>query len=397
MRRAGSAGFAVALAAAVALLAAAGGARAAAPDTAPPDTALARALARPAEWDTLYAGLPEAARFTYLIGFRYNRVDGPTPGAGLAFLTGDSPDPILFARYRHAFSRDRGLFAAGFEERLGSRPLVTLGGSVYRETATEDGWITGEVENTIFALFARTDYRDHYEAEGGRAHAAWNPGSDFSLRLEARAEEHRSLRTRTRVAAFGRDDFFRPNPPVERGNDRAYAITARIGPATLPARGGTQGEIAWERSGDPLSSDFDYGRFRGAVRTLARLGPRLDFRARAIAGSTRDGALPAQKVWHLGGIGTLRGHDYKAFHGDQFVLANAEQYFRMRKKNLYGFLFLDWGAAWFGTGNLDRQKPALDGGAGIRLGEGPASIHVAKNLRDGGRPLLFGVRLGGTF
>jgi len=400
-----SAGLAAALAAVAALVAGAASARetapapvtapAPAPVSAPPDTARAPGL--PAEWDTLYTGLPEEARLKYIVGFRYNRVDGAAPVVGLAIVADDMPEPILYARYRYAFARERGLFAFGFEERLGRRPLLAIGGDIYRETANEDDWITGELENTLFALFARTDYRDHYEAEGGRAHVTWNPGSDFSLRLDVRAEEHRPLETSTDFAVFGDDDTFRPNPAAERGNDRAYAITARLGPAEIPARGGTRGEVSWERSGDPLVSDFDYGRVRAVAHTKARLGPRLDFRARAIGGSTVDGALPSQKVWRLGGIGTLRGHDFKVYSGDQFLLANAEQYVRLRKRNIYGFAFLDWGAAWFGTGNLERQKPALDGGLGIRLGEGPVSLHVAKNLRDGGTPLLVGVRLGGRF
>jgi hemolysin activation/secretion protein len=165
----------------------------------------------------------------------------------------------------------------------------------------------------------------------------------------------------------------------------------------LPVRGGTKGEVSWERSGDPLTSDFDYGRLRASAHTLQRLGPRLDLRARALLGSTREGALPPQTVWYLGGIGTLRGHEFKEFAGDQFFLLNAEQYCRIRKRSLFVFAFLDCGAAWFGSGNWDRQRPALDGGVGIRLGEGPLSLHVARDLRDGAAPVLCGVRLGGSF
>jgi hypothetical protein len=361
----------------------------------PADTA--RVVRRPAEWDTVSAGLPEEARLAYVVGFRYNRVDGPAPTVGLCVERGEDPEPLILVAYTHAFSRERGLFEARIDEGLGARPLVALGGRVYRRTASEDEWIVGEMENTLFALFARADYRDYYEAEGGRAHLGINPGRDFGLRLEVRAEEQRPLRTRTRVSAFGKEDTFQPNPPIERGNDRAWMLTARFGPAKLPPRGGTQGDLSWERSGDPLTSDFDYGRLRASAHTLQRLGPRLDFRARAFLGSTREGALPPQKVWHLGGIGTLRGHEYKEFSGDQFFLLNAEQYCRVRKKSVYLFAFLDCGAAWFGSGNLDRQKPALDGGVGLRLAEGPISFHVAKDLRESGSPVLIGVRLGGSF
>ncbi len=369
------------------------------PATAPADSAARPAppaVRRPAEWDTLPGGLPEEARFRPIVGFRYNRVDGPAPTLGAAFETARAPAPVLYASYTHAFSRERGLYEAGFEERIGDRPLASAGGSLYRRTATEDAWIVGETENTLFALFARTDYRDYYEAEGASGHAEWRPGSDVAVRAAVRIEWETPLRTRTRVSAFGREDSFRPNPPIERGNDRAYALTARIGPETLPARGGTHGEVTWERSGDPFHSDFDYGRIRAVLRTRVEVSPTQVLRARAIAGSTRQGTLPPHKIWYLGGIGTLRGHDYKELAGDQFFLANVE-YNRRVRKNLFGIALLDFGAAWFGSGNLDRQKPALDGGIGLRLGEGPIALTLARDLRRASAPIHVGVRLGGSF
>ena len=115
-----------------------------------------------------------------------------------------------------------------------------------------------------------------------------------------------------------------------------------------------------------------------------------------IGGSTVDGDLPPQKLWHVGGIGTLRGHEYKRFSGDQLLLANAE-YYLLARKNVWTFAFLDWGAAWFGRDNLSRQQFALDGGVGIRLGEGPIALTVARNLQRSDAPFLVGVRLGGSF
>jgi hypothetical protein len=350
---------------------------------------------RPAEWETLNT-LPEEARLRKIFRLRYNRVDGPAVTLGAAFQTGRGVAPVLFAEGTYAYSRDRGLYEAGFTLPFGDRPEFTLGGSGYRRTATEDDWIVPEGENTIFAFVARTDDRDYYEAVGGQAHAAWDPGSDFELRAGARLEKVRSLSTRTRVALFGKHPVFRPNPAVADGEDQAFTLQARIGPRELPARGGTSGEALYERSGNPLHGDFEYGRIRGSVRHRARLSPGLDFRARVVGGSTLTGALPPQKLWYAGGIGTLRGYDYKRFVGDQFFVLNAELYRRARK-NLWGFTFVDAGAAWFGRDNLSRQRPALDVGLGLRIADGPAAITVAKNVRDSDSKPLVGVRLGGIW
>jgi len=366
-----------------------------------PDSSFARdvplpAVVRPADWETLSTGLPEEARFRPIYGFRYNRVDGPTPTLGAAFQTGRSPAPVLFAQGTYAYSRERLLYEGGFTLPFGDRPLVSVGGTAYRKTATEDDWIVTPGENTIYALLARTDYQDYYETEGGKVRAAWSPGSDFELRGEARLETQRSLSTKTRVSLTGRHPVFRPNLPIQDGDDQAFLLGVRVGPAELPLRGGMHGEARYERSGDPLQGDFEYGRLRGAFRYETRLAPTRDFRARLVAGSTLTGTLPVQKLWYVGGIGTLRGHDFKSSAGDQFFVANAELYQRARK-NLYVFSFLDCGGAWFGSDNLSRQRPGLDAGLGLRIAEGPAAITIAKNLRDGDSKPRVGVRLGDTF
>ncbi len=354
------------------------------------------AVVRTADWETLSTGLPEEALFHPIYGLRYNRVDGPAPTLGAAFQTGKSPAPVLFAQGTYAYSRKRPLYEAGFTLPFGDRPLFSLGGTVYRKTATEDDWIVTSGENTIFALLARTDDRDYYEAEGGRVRGTWAPGSDFELTGDARVEKERSLSTRTRISLTGRHPVFRPNPAIQDGQDQAVLLGARIGPAELPYRGGLHGDALYERSGKTLHGDYEYGRLRGAIRYEARLAPTRDLRARLIAGSTLTGTLPVQKIWYVGGIGTLRGHDFKSSEGDQFFVANAELYQRARK-NLYLFTFLDCGAAWIGSDNLSRQKPGLDAGLGLRIAEGPAAITVAKNLRDGNSKPLVGVRLGDTF
>ncbi|MGE5176651.1 MAG: hypothetical protein ACM3JJ_09790, partial [Hyphomicrobiales bacterium] len=349
---------------AAALVAAALGASAARA-AAPPDSTAAPALApAAADWDTLSAGLPEQVVLTYGPRLAYDRVDGPFVGGDVGFKRQEDERPLMQVWLGYAFSRERGLGGADVEVPFGYRAVIHVGGHVYRRTASGDDWIVGGTENTFFALFARTDYRDWYEAEGGSAHATWDPGRDVSVRIGARVETQRSLRTRTRVAAFGKDDRFRPNPPIEDGVLGLWSASARIGPARIPPGGGTSGSLTLERAGDPVARDFRYTRLRAEARTTARLAPAHTVRARVIAGSTRDGVLPSQTVWHVGGIGTLRALDYKAFAGDQFFLANVE-YYVLARKNLYPMAFVDWGAAWFGRDNLSRQKPGLDAGVGL--------------------------------
>ncbi len=369
---------------------------AALPDSAAASSPAPQTTFVPADWETLSAGLPEAARVGPVVRLRYNRVDGAAVQLGGKVSSEREPRPLLYAAAGYAFARERFLYDAGFEAPIGDPARFRVGGAVYRRTATEDGWIVGETENTFFALFAWTDYRDHFEAEGWEATVTWEPGADFALAAGVSMEDLRSLATEAHFSIFGEEDEFRPNPAIEDGEQGVLSLSARLGPSPVPSEGGTAGEITYESAGGVIDGDFEYGRVRGKIQTRTRLSPRQEARARVIGGSTVDGDLPSQKIWHLGGISTLRGHGYKKFNGDQFLLANVEYYF-LARKNVWTFAFLDWGAAWFGSDNLDRQQFSLDGGIGVRLGQGPIAVTAARNLQDSGAPILVGVRLGGSF
>lgn len=367
----------------------------AAPPTEPPSTA-ALPVKQPAEWETLAMGLPEEYRVAPLVGFRYNRVDGPTPTLGLAVRNEVDPVPLLRAEATYAISRERLLADFGFDVPLGHRRLVTVGASAYRRTASEDTWIVNEVENTVFALLSRKDYRDYYEAEGFEGHLLLEPGRDAGFFGGLRVEDQRPLEVETRVAAWGVDDLFRDNPAIVPGEEGSVWGGLRVGPPVIPAKGGSRVTVRYERAGSPIERDFEYGRVRIQGNLRQRLAPGQGFRARAVLGSTRTGALPPQKLWDLGGIGTLRGEPFKSQTGDQFYLATAE-YSYLFHKNLHALAFLDWGAAFFGKGSWNESSPALDGGVGIRIAEGPAMVTLARNLQRSDAPFLVGVRLGGTF
>jgi hypothetical protein len=359
------------------------------------DSAAAAIGFETAEWETL-ATIPDEALLRTIMNFRYNRVDGPAPTAGLAVRTERAPAPLIFAQATYAFSRERLLLEGGLEAPFGDPVRFRVGGTAYRRTATEDAWIVDEIENTIFALLARTDYRDYYEAEGFDARVIWEPGLDLSLRGDVRVEDHRSLANEANVSLTGDDDRFRENPPIDEGQDGVLSGTVRMGPARIVSDGGTHGSLTYERAGTPVNGDFEYGRVRGTVATRVRLSRRQDARARMVGGSTLTGSLPSQKIWHLGGISTLRGEDFKRFSGDQFLLANAE-YYVLARKNVWAFGFLDWGMAWFGKDNLSRQQFVLDGGIGVRIAEGPLAVTAARNLQRSDAAIRVGVRLGGTF
>ena len=57
--------------------------------------------------------------------------------------------------------------------------------------------------------------------------------------------------------------------------------------------------------------------------------------------------LPNQKLFYLGGIGTLRGYDYKEFSGTTVTMLNLEYLMKINKK-IGLTIFIDTGACWNG-------------------------------------------------
>src|SRR5437773_2914161 len=116
------------------------GAPALAGTAAPADSAAPAPGFRPADWETLYTGLPEATHLTPLVRIRYNRVDGPALHLGGAVVNERELRPLLYAAVGYAFSREGFLYDVGFDAPLGDRRRFRINGSAYRRTATEDGW-----------------------------------------------------------------------------------------------------------------------------------------------------------------------------------------------------------------------------------------------------------------
>lgn len=92
-------------------------------------------------------------------------------------------------------------------------------------------------------------------------------------------------------------------------------------------------------------------------------------------GGFGDRDLPSFAKYEIGGLGTIRGYDYKEFVGDTTLIFNIEYRFPLAD-NLQGVVFADWGNAWnFGeTIRFDGLK--FGRGFGIRFDTflGPISI-----------------------
>lgn len=95
---------------------------------------------------------------------------------------------------------------------------------------------------------------------------------------------------------------------------------------------------------------------------------------RAIAGFG-DSELPSFAKYEIGGLGTVRGYDYKEFEGDTSLVFNVEYRFPL-SDNLQGVVFVDWGNAWGFNESISIADLKFGKGFGIRFDTvlGPISI-----------------------
>jgi hypothetical protein len=291
--------------------------------------------------------------------FKYNRVDGATPYAGLRFDDHDSLLPSIWAVGGYAFESERWRYDIGLEQTLWrSRPLA-IGGSFYCRLASDDDWLLTDDENLIFTLLATEDFKDYYEAEGGSIYLAFKPLKTISLETRYRFEQTKWLDAHPQLwSLFGGDKQFKPNFNRVEADFRNKSIveidttvnaylSGRIEFNTRSAEDPFD-RSAWHFIGDiqwshpDLNSDFDYRRYTIALDRYQKIHRRVMLLMRGMYGGS-DGYLPMYKRFYLGGLGTLHGYKHKEFMGTRFWMANVEYRIDFPRTDLAASIFWDGG------------------------------------------------------
>ena len=258
--------------------------------------------------------------------------------------------------------------------------------------------IIGDGENSASAFFLHRDYRDWYEAEGGRAFLGLYTSPFLSLTAGVTIQDEASLANETDWSLFRQEADFRMNPFIPEGTYRGF--TASLAYDTRPegdgrwhprrsrrSWGGLEHyyRLSWERADAGLGGDFDLWRVTADLRTYFRLSPRQSLSARLLAGAgeaqdTPDGLLPAQRRYALGGLSTLRGHGFRSITGDRVALANLQYAFNVTRGS-QALVFVDAGTAW-NRGPLTDQRIPVDVGAGYRFDEEGITLLVGQNVNS---------------
>ena len=303
-------------------------------------------------------------------------------------------------------------YSVGIERPFFAGALLQIGGSIHDLTASDDKWRLGDLEQALVALTFRNTFRDYYRRKGYQLHAALRPFNQHEFLFAWRDDSHAALGNETNFGFFRDDHRFRDNAPAESGD-----IRAAVGAYTFDSRGldnqpperyrrhlldnlftewteADQGiRFEWRSEFAPaaLSHDFDFSRHIASLRGWWQPTSRRTVSGRVMAGLS-NGVLPTERLLTLGGIGTVRGYQFKEAAGDGMLLLNGEARQRFGRSPFAGLAFVDAGRV-FEPRPGSRHDWMTGVGVGLEIGEGsriefgwrvadiPGSLQVLFRLR----------------
>ena len=310
----------------------------------------------------LVVGLREpAGRFKIVpdLGERedwFSSVDGfaPSLGMGIAIFDHDRYNHTFVAGHlSYKFASERAGYALGFERPLFGATKLYVGGELHDLTASDDQWQASEIEAGLAAVGPRRSDRDYYRRRGVQINAALRPHPQIETVFAWRAERHDALSTATDFSLWNGDETFRPNVAAREGRLNAVVVGASADSHGFEREslessyrrhqlgtpfGDRLNAPDWKQDPRPIwrvdwtseisepgafGSDFDFRRHIVTGRSCILVSEHQTFGARAIRGWS-GGVLPPQRLFAIGGIGSVHGYEFKQASGDALSLINLE-------------------------------------------------------------------------
>lgn len=355
----------------------------------------------------------ETSLYRPIPAIRYNRVEGLVLGARFLPLEwGDWESAKIYGQAGYAFEMKKPRYEVGVEVR--PFPHVTddfdfkVGASYRRNTTTNDLWKINWLENSLSAMLFEYDYMDYFEVQGFSVYAIQrlSPYAQFSLGY--RSEDYSSLQNKTSWSLFGGNEF-RLNPFINEGrmNSAVFALEGGqlSGLHSVPRGTAFRFEAEAGQFEAVRGGNLNFSRYLGDMRFYVPFGYSSSFGMRFRAGYASDDA-PIQKLFTLGGIGSVRAYPQNAFYGTRMALANAEYTIANISPlddifddiQLFGFAEAGWVNA-FGENTIEQDDIFPAAGFGLSFADRSIRLELAWPLKEyGGQkdPTLW-LRLSPTF
>jgi hypothetical protein len=304
---------------------------------------------------------------------RYNRVEGLSPGVRAT---------VDFGR----LSADAGLRAGTAAGEVGAElGLVRTGEraaariAAYRRLdAVAVASSPFGVQSTLANLLLGQDDNDYFRASGAElrlrpphARTQW-----YDLRFFA--ERQQAVSAHADFSVLGLVDSgraLRPNIAADAADQAGATLRLRTFGGLNPDALRWGGEL--ELHGE--AGDFTFARPALRLRAAVPLLPRVSL-GTELAGGGSFGEMPAQRLWQLGGVSTLRGYDGGVARGNTYWRGRAELGVGLTFARVMGFA----DAGWAGTRSDARRGRALtSAGLGLSMLDGLVRFDLARATHTG--------------
>ena len=332
----------------------------------------------------------------------YQRVDGLSIGFSPNFDSHRDYEPSIHTRFSYGWKSEKWSYGGSLLQPLSPDQALQLKIAGYAMTDHNDQTGIGSTENSLAALLFKEDFRDYFRREGVTVAAVYDNFGWLAAEGGVRADNYESLENHADWSFA--DGEFRANPAIDEGTMRSLFGRVRLGTQLNHI------DLQYEKSGeDLLEGDYEFEQLTGQIRARLNLGynPYIDFRLKV--GKNFAGALPVQKRYFAGGLGTVRGYPFQSlletgeppvsrsasqvFGGEQMLVANVEYVFDFFG-SLQGLLSFDAGMVWSDrSASMDLGDLKSSAGAGIQFEDGGMRLHLAQRLDEGDHDPVVELRL----
>lgn len=318
-----------------------------------------------------------------------SRVDGLTPRLGADILLYDRTaynHTGVYGQVSYGLSSEVVRFAAGARRSFGSAGRATLGYEFHNLTDSDDAFRVYDVPESPGLTISFSRFHDYDERRGHEAYLFGRLATNAQAGISFRSDRYDSIPTTTDDSLFSSGKIT-PNPEIDpglmrsligtlrwassgplfasRGKERDSFLMRSLYGTSFNIQQGFRAEAALEvASADGFGGDFTFRRFIADVQGRLEPAPQVALSGRVILGLT-GGDPPRQKLFALGGLGTLRGYPLKVFPGENIGLVTLEGGLHTPRPLLPELvLFYDGGVAW--TPSQAGEGWKNDMGVGLR-------------------------------
>ena len=336
----------------------------------------------------------------------YSPADGFGPAAGFSTTLFDHRNfnhTYLDGYVSYKFGRDDPGYSAGFERPLFRGPArLFVGAEIHDMTASDDLWRLSTFEQALVSVGFKNSFRDYYRRRGGQVFGVLRAGRHNELSAMARWDRHEALPNATSYSFFRDDASFRPALPVEDRHVNALVFGYTFDTRPLTGAGdratyvrhlkdspygsrtrqfpGLRFDWTSEIAGHGLKGDADFDRHILHARGHLAMPVRSTLSLRGLFGFS-NGTLPAERMFAIGGIGSVHGYSFKEASGTGMALFNAEYRVDLTpsrgdaaRDSASVFLFYDAGKV---TGSTASSRWLR----GVGVGVGAAGVRVEFGFR----------------